>query len=642
MQDIVDQVAAGQQTPSNTVAPVTPGMDGQAPPTPQGPSGLPTTSSGPATVSTGFGDDIVSQVAASQPKAPDTNPQDQQWTGPNFANRAADTSGAHGMLSLAEDTIKNSTMRPMDLYKQAVDFANAGDWKNAAEVAFKLTMLSSPGVGILEKDNPLIKAATSIITHPIDEARAQAADDRKAGGEWNSLTNSANNLITGVTKDAKSGDYLGVAGDLAGMADSHIAGAIPLIGPALQQAGKYLDSDLHSHNLGAVAGDILGPLLTLGAGKLLGSASETAEEAATGINSTKAGSTEIAGEQVPRAQNHPGNMVTSPTGYQFPNNWVDYIRQFATSDGARDFVNEQVAPAASKANTSNLVDAAVNQVDALRTKRGEPLASEDPALTLDSLDDVQKFLKSELSRQVSDDALSAKRDATLQAAATGEGPAAVPKIKYTKMDNLIDQISFLNDKVKQAVKDSSTGVSDSYVDTGYLKVTPKLFDDKFGQGSFQKLLGKQGMDNYNKIVDAMRTPVTGGGKAVSPLPNIPPLMSWVSHTLPLGTKFRLAMKLMPKKQIADNLLFNPKAGTTALSLYNIAKQLGHALLTGSDVMNGVQVNSDSKLPGPVVGGPQAETTEAQPDQEEPQPQSHNNPPVTNNSAANVYQNLRGL
>lgn len=621
MQDVVDQFAAGQSPsqPANTVPNnVGPGTDGQASPAPQGV--LPSPAD---TASTTNNSDAVSQFAASQPKGPDTNPQDQQTTGPNIAGRAYDTSGAHGMLSLAGDTIKQMGMRPMDLYKQAVDFSQAGDWKNAAEVAFKITMLAATGDGILEKNSPLVKAAESIIMHPIDEARAQAADDRKAGGEWNSVVNSANNLVTGVTKDAKSGDYAGVAGDIAGMADSHVAGAIPLIGPALQQEGKYLDTDLHAHNFGAVAGDILGPLLTLGVGKLIGSTGELSEDAAQGINSAKPGTTSIAGEDVPRAQNHPGNITNSGN---FANSWVDLIRRFATPEGAKAFVDEQVAPAAAKASGSNMVDAAVNQVDALRAKRGEPLASADPTLKLDTLDDVQKFLKQELSRQQADDALNAKKNAVLQSAATGGGPAPAPKIQYTAMQNLIDKVQFLNDKVGQAIKDNTQANGPAnyspFVDTRFLKDLPGLFDKQFGGGSFQKMLGKQGVDNYGKVVDAMKPPVTGGK-----LPGIPNILKWIPHVHALGWKARLLSKALPTRLIADNLLFNPKAGTTALSLYNMAHQLGNALLAGKSAMEAAPVT-----------GPQAETPEAQPEpQTEASPISQTPP-----SAANVYQNLRGL
>jgi hypothetical protein len=50
---------------------------------------------------------------------------------------------------------------------------------------------------------------------------------------------------------------------------SHAAGAIPDVGLAIQQVGNDLDTDLHDRNYRAVAGDVLGPLLTFGVGKTI-------------------------------------------------------------------------------------------------------------------------------------------------------------------------------------------------------------------------------------------------------------------------------------------------------------------------------------------------------------------------------------
>jgi hypothetical protein len=93
-----------------------------------------------------------------------------------------------------------------------------------------------------------------------------------------------------------------------------------------------------------------------------------------------------------------------------------------------------------------------------------------------------------------------------------------------------------------------------------------------GQGAtvaHQELLGPDGVSNYNDVVNALVTPATGGS-----------LAEWVSK-LPLHVG---ELAKAPVSGIADKLLFNPKAGQTALTLWRQAgKGAGKAVFNNTSV-----------------------------------------------------------
>lgn len=604
--DIFDQIQPDQssQQPGSTPPAQTPA------PAPPPSSGSPTFFEQQAAQPSGGGD-IFDQVSAGNNGS--TGSTIGPDPGPGFFNRGYTTSGAEGIMNLGKQTAQYETNRAanqknsiLSMYHTAVDMANKGDWQGASTQATKLIQTATD-FGVVAPDHPLVEAARAIIMHPIEEIKAQKEANREQGGMIGSFLKGYGDLAHKVEDETNFAhpvdSALNVAGDLAGAADNHVVSAVPLIGAPVAQIGGFLDKDLHARHFGAVAGDILGPLLTLGAGKMLGALGDAGEATSAGLKSVEPGAVDIGGESVPRAATHPGNQVVNQSGRAaFGNNWAEFLSKFSTPEGARDFVQSQVAPIIDKVNNANFVTSAINEMDKLRKMRGEPLASADPNIKFDTLDETVQGLKTELSRQKADDALDLKRQ---QAAAKAAGKPPVTQVQspitYNMTQDLIDKLSFMRDKVRAGVKASPTGAS-PLVDTQFLGKLPGLFDKKFGQGEFSKLLGKDGVDNYTKSVDALQTPVAKGGTIKNAIKSqLPPvlqsqigghgLFDLISHVIPGGKVFSLANKVIPFDQIADNLLFNPKAGGVARGIKNIADLMG----------KGFHAVEDAPVAAPAIG-----------------------------------------
>ncbi|SFS10770.1 hypothetical protein SAMN05421771_1845 [Granulicella pectinivorans] len=534
-------------------------------------------------------------------------------------NRAYETSGLKGIVDLGTQSAKYAVQRPVDLYHQMIETAKAGDWKAATSLATDIITGQA-----FTADHPIVQAAKAIIMQPVHEVAAAYKADRAAGGSVKGLAKSYNDLKDRVQADAAKGSASGVVGDLAGTLDSHAAGVIPLMGPAIRQIGSNLDEDLHAQNYRAVAGDILGPLLTFGVGKAISSLGEAAEGA---VDTAKPSSAKIAGEDVPVASNNP----------QLPTQSVSsrLASSVATEQGAKGFVNDVVAPAARKAAQSNFVQSALDAVKELRKVRGEnpPPATAGIPSSLTSVDDIASLLKKEASHTYSilDDAAEpevsawdkkygdAEKQPTLYGAddkplPTPDVPPR-PKLFTELQDQITDAKStlksrvssqtdkatakanlpeyqremdaFLNkhaDVVKPGELDaanrtysqgiryqwlanrirpmlqgagdgSSFGAETASINRTALNKLPAYFDNKFGAGAFAKLLGSDGLKNYNDVLGALATPETGSG-----------LAEWVGK-LPFHTG---ELAKAPVSAIADKLLFNPKAGHTALTLWKQA------------------------------------------------------------------------
>lgn len=107
---------------------------------------------------------------------------------------------------------------------------------------------------------------------------------------------------------------------------------------------------------------------------------------------------------------------------------------------------------------------------------------------------------------------------------------------------------------------------------GSLEAMPGSFDNRFGDGAFAKLLGPDGMSNYNDVLNALRNPVTKGMTLEQYLTN---------HVLAGFGKAVTA----PISWTIDQLLFNPKVGQAVLKGWRAAgtatKTAGAATAAGS-------------------------------------------------------------
>lgn len=243
------------------------GNDQQAPPAPTG--NMPPPPPGYS----------AADVVSSQPQQPTQQPQ--QPSKPDIFSRTYENTPIPGAVDLVNQQMGYKVRRPIDLYHEAVQHAQAGDWTSAAESAAKLV-----SGGLLAKDNPVFKAAEEIIMHPLNEIKEQYKEARKAGSNPVAAATSGPAIVQGVkdtaariASDRAAGNPVAAAADsTTALMKSHAVGSIPLIGGAIQQVGGDLDEDLHNKNYSAAIGDILGPLLTLGSGKILGSLKDVEAE----------------------------------------------------------------------------------------------------------------------------------------------------------------------------------------------------------------------------------------------------------------------------------------------------------------------------------------------------------------------------
>jgi hypothetical protein len=357
-----------------------------------------------------FGEAVPHDTQVSQP--------DQ----PGFLSRAYETSGLKGIVDLGKATVQ----RPIDLYHQAVEAAQKGDWKTASEAANHL--LSMPvTAGLDDKDSPLRKAATAIIMQPVNAVADEFKNQRKQGqGKVQAAVSTAQNLLDPATRvmnavhtaaprvkaDIASGNYAGAAGDVVGAAtENNAVGAVPLLGSAVQQVGGNLDQDLHAHNYGAVLGDVTGPLATIGVGKLLGAlglGGEEAGAAGTAADTTGVKPPPVPGEVTPNA-NIPGVApgTTNVAGQEIPvstNNPTlaagqgaasKVLSSVASKEGAANFVKNEVAPAAAKAVPKAFTQSALDVAANLRNIRGDAPLTPGTAPKLYSIDDIAKYMKQE-------------------------------------------------------------------------------------------------------------------------------------------------------------------------------------------------------------------------------------------------------
>jgi hypothetical protein len=532
-----------------------------------------------------------------QPQEP--TPQASHESEPGLVSRAYETSGAKGTVDLGKAYLS----RPIDLYHEAVDAFKKGDYKSATETANKL--VSYAYGGYLDKDSPLVKAAEEIIMHPIRE-----------GAE--------------AIKAAKQGDKLGAV--------SHGAASIPLLGAIGQSIAEPLAEDIHKDRWSAVAGDILGPLLTMGVGKVLGGLGEAGEEASSaskGVSSSvRPGETEIAGVKVPVASNNP-NLPGSQSMAS------KVVSQLASKQGAKDFVAERVQPAATEATQANFSRSAVKAADQIRALRGEPSLLERPPVLRD-VHEVGEFLRKEAKgtyqkldevsqQELADwetqygEAAKAEKGPTLygpdekpiQSPAVeippkpkvfselkdqineaedtlrpGGGDNTAQSIAKQKLPELRQEMQDFLDKHGHIVADDELKAADSVwkqsrmydwiekkirsagggneagrvfaegtksLRPSSLRNLSKQFDNRYGDGSWQRLLGKEGVKNFNDVLSALDMPAVGGSR----------FWQWLSKVRPLDIPLGEGVTL-PASWLADNLLFNPEFGQRALRLWRLS------------------------------------------------------------------------
>jgi len=242
-------------------------------------------------------------------------------------NRAYESSGLKSVVDLAGQKGKYSFQHnPVQMFHDAVDAFHSGDWKTGTETALKLARI------IPDRDDPLFKAAESLVMQPIENIKAAAkqyGQNRSAG--------------KGAVESAFASPNGGESSP-----DTNLIQAVPIVGPMVGQLGTLMSTDIHDKNWKGLAGDVLGPLLSFGAGKALeGLAGGTTTARVAGDvenNLVRPGVKNIAGVDVPVATTSVGDQSLASK----------IVQKGATPTGAQHFIDNYTQPAAAQANVANI------------------------------------------------------------------------------------------------------------------------------------------------------------------------------------------------------------------------------------------------------------------------------------------------
>jgi hypothetical protein len=628
-------------------------------------------------------------------------------------------SGVGDIANAAYQQTKHVVTTPIEYYQQAVDAFKAGDTKAGLEAAQQgLISLTTFGSG--DNNSPMGKVFASLLMHPLQQLQKQLDMDRKngalpsAGAEsvvnrikdipnvWNShlqaSENEVNNGVQNAVDDWKAGNGTGALSDiLIKPFDSPIAGSVPGAGPFLQEEGHDINRDMHDHNFGSLAGDLLGPLATWGMGRAFGTLAKGADAMAVDAESAAPDVANVEGTDIPVSKNNP-TMGTAGNGA------TPLATKWSTKEGAKAFQKTQEA-AGAQASKKTITSGAMDLVDRLRTARGEqPTAPFAPHL--EDFDDTVKFMKDEAQKtyqQLDNAALNDvaeweqkygpnsgyKPTATQPTVSprpgpnpTGDNAQAIadwdakngekfkpdgtvkkpvpdapappkPKLfseiqhqlqvaKKTEANTVLDpkirdaarteipalqnemkafvakygskasvspeeldaanelykqhmRMEWVADAMRTGVKGTQKGSFTAAISPNataeFLRKLPARFNNAFGsvanKDAWSRLLGKDGVNNYNNILNVMAEPTSGKG-----------FWSFLSSIPKIGK--------MPLGALADSVLYNPDTGSAAIKLFKM-----YDALTKIDAAG--HTGASLALKGAPVAGPAAAT---------PQPNFH--------------------
>lgn len=624
---------------------------------PQGQSSLPTGQADPGSF----------QPLQKQPQQSSAQPSGEQ---PGILDRLYQGT-IKPLADLGKQEAAYAVQRPIDLYHQALDAAQKGDWKGATEAAYKLT-----NVG-LEKENPLVQAATNMLTSQFQQAQKQREiyqKDRTAGhGRVTSAVDSmTNGAASRAVHDVKNGNTSGAVGAVVhGVVD---AGGLGPAGVVVKQPAANLEEDATSGNENGMLGDMLAGVTNLGSLAVGGG------EEAAGVSGSSTPVTDAVDSVRPQvAKIADTDIPTSPIGEQTGGATSvpqKIAKSLATPEGAQNFVREQVQPAAVKAVQNNFTNSAVKTVNNLRDARGEDLITQNPVHA--SPTDTANLLFSEAKKtyQKLDDAVgkdieewdadhgkdyyadgSPKPHNVVESVdaqgntqkVPAESVASRPKpfsqlqteiqeakqtltsrsvdnvakekakeqlpILQKEADDLVDKYGpsvlkdgeldaanaaakesyrydWLSKKMRSARIDTPSGGVTQGTTPGYnvksLENLPKQFDAKFNgarqAGSWDRLLGPKGVQNYNDIVNLLKVPETGN-KLVNAARSVPGI-----------GKFIKAAESGTSGALIDHLLFDPVLGQKVIKVMNfLDKSAQAASIAGETAKAGLQGSKDATV-----------------------------------------------
>lgn len=523
-------------------------------------------------------------------------------------SHAANTSG----LSSVAHLIPAEAAHRVQMYNSALEALKKGDHKTAAMYAYA-------AISGADKNDPLFEAAKSIIATPYEEAKAAIEADKKARETGDKKLQAdayshalgavpiAGPILQQTTKDlgnaiggkedasAVGGDVLGVLGTL---------GFGKLLGGAGEVEGEAAPrpSNVRAGNSGLGTGvrpseiEIAGEKVPVSQAQLPDAQQSVGTKVAKQFASHK-GAQKFIDERVQPAAQKAAQSNFSQAGLS----QVEKLQQLRGETPAEAPVLNTVDDIAKHLETEaqktyKTLDEA-SKADSAAAKSSNPNtdvldASGKPVDMTKQTAQPKAF--TELQSQIRD-AEQTLKSRTASTTEKGAAKEALPGLQKEMTDFLqkhgdavapgeldaadaawqsAQRYKWIAKKMRVATKgtegtDSVLAQKPTQLNPKSLENMPGQFDNKFGQGSFQKLLGDEGVKNFNDIQNVLRNPIERSA-----------FEEWLHKTVlgaagfalegPLGGVGALVGKI-GLKHFADNLLFNPEFGQGMMKAWNAAK-----------------------------------------------------------------------
>lgn len=534
-----------------------------------------------------------------------------------FLKSAGETSGVTGVSQL----LSNEAAWRVHSYHQALDAVKRNDWKSAVNNAYAAI---SGG----DKNDPLYDAAKKIIETPWEETK-QAYQEFKKGniGEGAVHAATAVPLIGPGAKavgeklatDVKSGNLENVAGDVAGFvstlgfgksiggsgeagegAAEAAEGTRPSVRPSTTEiAGEKVPvSTPQLQDQSALSKLVQKAGTREGAQKFINNEVQPAAARATQSNFSKAALSDVENLQKLRGE----TPTETPTL-----NTVDDISKHLKSSAQETYQKLDKAGESDHAQWESdheQWEKDMKDMDTRPELKGFPKPEEpiEPKKFTELQDDISNAtdtLNSKISSQVDKEAAKKSLpqmkkqmadflDKHGDAVEEGELPAANNVYRRGV------QYDWIAKKMRTATsgtEGTTSGLNQkpTTLNASSLEKIPANFDNKFGEGSFKKLIGEDGMKNYNEVLNVLKNPMQA-----------PKFQDWIKNSLtatlgyaaggPVGAGAAVLSKV-GLSSLADNLLFNPEFGKKALSGWKATKGAASKTIANRPVLKPTATNA---------------------------------------------------
>lgn len=505
-----------------------------------------------------------------------------------------ETSGLAGGATL----LSREAAHRVDAYHRAIDAVKSNNWKAAVNFAYA-------AISGADKNDPLYDAAKGIIQSPWEETKA-AYEEAKKGNLGEATIHAATAVpVLGpgarfvgekTAQDIKEGELSKAAGDVAGFAATLGFGK-GLSGEAEEAAAKT----------GEAATKVRPTTVEIAGEKVPVSTPQLQEQSGLSKVIQKAASKEGAQEFISKEAQPVAARATQSNFSKAALKDVEKLQTIRgdapaeapvlnTVDDIASHLRKSAKDTYSKLDDAAALDHQQWEVEHKQWEMGqkEKIEGELPEGSAPSPEPVEPKSFTELQDDISnaEKTLSSKFSSTTD---KGAAKDSLPKLKQqmddflTKHEDVVDskelgaadsvwrrskQYDWIADKMRSATSGTTGTVSALKQKPITLKTTsleglPAKFDTEFGEHSFERLLGDDGVKNYNDILNVLRNPIQRSN-----------FTKWASRALVGGAGYLaagpvgLGAALMGKagiSSLADNLLFNPEFGQKALSGWRAAK-----------------------------------------------------------------------